>query len=699
METGLDPSLPEMMKRKPEALDAIPPPPSRSGLGEMERFQMVGGVRGAGKDAAVGRVDRRRFLSLTALLLAGSARGGNAAVTLRPQTRPLGHPERATPGGGRTDGNALLFVYSDYEYGGFCARHEFDLSFKAAALAPARLPLAQFGARPLERYAAVIFSSMCLRRGGPAHNTLDLSRHGAALGRYLSAGGTVLLTDVAEDADGYSLAQVSPRLGVKLAASLTGLVGGYTAASPVCARPYPLDRLPGRELSYNPWAIGRRLGGTYTWAYFAEFGPGWSVLAKSPAGHPVMVAHAIGAGLLVATTLAAGRGIDAFFLTNLLFYACREHHLAFPGKVGLVMPRPRPAYQRNSRPFDPLGNALVGGKPFFPFGFYAVHPSSYPILAANGFNFVWGLADAAAAQKSGLHGIEVMSWDIRTAERELAAEAGAPAGVAVCLAEEPSNLPVPPFDSTYIKRERGLVGRVAPNLPTTVLVNNFLDFPAFGTIGDFGSCDPYCFKTPDSPATLPGAAIDRLRRFAGADNYPVWTILQAHWFGDKKKGKTFLAKPTADQLAAETYVALVHRVNGIVYFVFDEDNQHPNDSITYIHRANGSFDELWPALKRLAREVEMLRPALFSPLPPQNVQVAPTGNGVQHLLRRAGTRYYLLAVNPLPRSVGTTVKLGGEIGGAGIRLLFSGRRIGAKGGSFRFRFGPYQREVFVFDRS
>jgi hypothetical protein len=604
-------------------------------------------------------------------------------------------------GGTQSQGKVTL-IHSEGSYGGFVAAQEFDRDFTALGLTAAKVPVSKLATTSLGGNELVIVGSMLLRNPRREKywenpDDLKLDQHGRKLWEYVNAGGTLFITDVLEDRGIYDLSHISSKSRLKVSECEYGTVEAFRDA-PLFSTPH---KLANYQPNYDPFQICRRVDGKFAWGHFTSVKRGWQTLATCPDGAPVVLSRTIGKGTLVVTTLSAGRAIDAGWLENLL--ASAHTHSS---QVSGATPQPAAAKlksdyfrlkgtaPRGKLPFDKQGNILSDGKPFFPLGFYAVAPENYPLLAANGFNSSYDVEPEAAAA-AGIKGMAMTSWDLDIARDQTVKHKTDSTILGQQLFEEPGNLPVPPFVSNYFRRADDIVKEVAPNRPTFVLVNNPLEFPAFGTIGDMGFCDPYTFEKPNSPATRPGVDIDRLRKMANNPNHPVMAILQAHWFGEKDK-TTYLEKPTPAQMLAQTYVALVHRVNGIYYFAFDKVS--PNESISYIHQPDGSFDEpLWTALKQVATEIEVLRPALLAELPPQQARAVSPRNEVQSLLRQDGSKRYLLVVNPYAKPIEARLEFDRAIKPKSIRTLFGDQEIqvGRKGA--KVMLAPYQREVYVFD--
>lgn len=587
----------------------------------------------------------------------------------------------------------VLLIHSTGEYGGFKAADEFDADFKALAIEAGKVPVGDLEAAKLEGNDLVITSSMLLRTARKTEwwesaDHLSFAKQGEKLFQYVNNGGTLMVTDALEWGGEFSLNGLAPGLAVPITQCDNGLLSTYSE-NPIASSPHRLERY---QVNYNPFLICRRAAGKFSWGHFKSAPRGWSIVARCADGKPVLLSRPLGKGTLIVTTLCAGRGVDAGLLENVLSYA-RKAEAAAARRLPDSFFRVKATAPRGESPFDAQGNIIVDGKPFFPVGLYAVANSSYPLVATSGFNSIYGI-DPVEGAKYGLKGTAGTSWDLNIARTQTFEHKDSKVFLTQQLFEEPGNLPVPPFTSNYIRQADDVVKEIVPNRPTFVLVNNPQEFPAFGTIGDMAACDPYPFEKPDSPATRPGRDIDYLRRLAGKPNLPVWAVLQAHWFGEAGK-RTYLEKPTPDQLLAQTYVALVHRANGLFYFAFDDLDD--NKSISVIHRKDGTFDEpLWSALKQVAAEIKTLNPALLSPLPPQDARAVSPGNKIQSLLRQAGRKRYLMVVNPYAHPVQARLKFEGENAPREVFGLFGRDAVRVNENEAAVRFAPYEREVYIY---
>lgn len=141
--------------------------------------------------------------------------------------------------------------------------------------------------------------------------------------------------------------------------------------------------------------------------------------------------------------------------------------------------------------------------------------------------------------------------------------------------------------------------------------------------------------------------------------------------------------PTYHETRAMTYLALVHRAKGIVYWCFY--------NMTYLP----DFVERWDFMTRIGEEVEALFPVLLSP-EEMVISLEPANEAIHCLVKVAEGKKYLLAVNSsrdphrpsfrMPEGVGQTVN-----------LKFEDRTIPVKNGLLTDFFAPLSVHVYTLD--
>lgn len=335
-----------------------------------------------------------------------------------------------------------------------------------------------------------------------------------------------------------------------------------------------------------------------------------------------------------------------------------------------------------------LRMTFAAGKSFLPIGIYHGLTGDHfgrsydlSVLAAAGFNAVhlWEGQTLASA----LPGVRAAGLQLvyaNPSDEEAAAHAGDPAILAWYLEHEPSRAPAAGdaarLDSFRARRSR--IEALDPDRATLVI-----DVPPGHGPGDArwdawnsAAAISAHFNYPLRARPLrslgePGGIADSVARAVALNGgrKPVWFVVQA--FANPPNAWRL---PTAHELRAMTYAALVHGATGIFVFAFDSfatrDGQvlgiapdpppdyGPTPDYDGDGRPNlvaGAEDlrraqALWAALPALTAELRRLAPALLSPTSrePYRVEVVSGGHTaapVRTLLKQDPEGAVLIAVN------------------------------------------------------
>ncbi|UCH33537.1 MAG: beta-galactosidase [Armatimonadota bacterium] len=495
---------------------------------------------------------------------------------------------------------SVLVVGSHWELSGYIAATEWD-----EALARLRWPLAHCstaelvsGDVALDEYDVVLFTAAFNRRP-----QLNLSPAASALRRYVSGGGLVIVTDLTRPEQTHWLAP----LGVTVREGGDGRPADRQVES---ALTHPWTIFP--RYSDRPWTYCRHPNG---WgavpSYVLSPREGDAILAVGRRGAPLAVSRRLGRGTLAAAVLCKDLGLDhrAVFNLWLHHYAQRSDSTASAlGNLkrfcGASAEGPKPYTQWPKVGRGAKGQFLWRGKPFFPVGLYLVNQANLRLVAEAGFNAVMGGGGGDYLAQAARHDVAVFascSWDMDELARAAHAQRESRSLAAYYVMDEPSNSG---HTIEQLHEMIDTIKRQDPDTPCFFIDNDPNEFPSCLPLVDVAVLDPYELREPRGDIRTQGVTMDYARRLLD-DDAPLLAVLQAHGFAGEQP---ILAKPTPQQLRAETYLALAHGARGIFYFVFD---QNDDSSITFLHRRDGSFDEpLWSEAKRLARELTRLAPVL-----------------------------------------------------------------------------------------
>ncbi len=182
---------------------------------------------------------------------------------------------------------------------------------------------------------------------------------------------------------------------------------------------------------------------------------------------------------------------------------------------------------------------------------------------------------------------------------------------------------------------------------------------------------------PNGPDRLHLVAkgIDRLRKWAGPEK-KVWCWIEANKIS-KGEGRA----PTPEEVKTQIWMALVHGADGYGFFCHSWAGERP--SVAAI------APDMQAALAPINAEVHKLAAVLNSPTVADAAAVRPSmGGRVDVLVKRHEGATYVLAVNMYRKPEKPTITLKG-IGDATAEVLFEGRTVPVKGGSFTDSFAPY----------
>jgi len=233
----------------------------------------------------------------------------------------------------------------------------------------------------------------------------------------------------------------------------------------------------------------------------------------------------------------------------------------------------------------------------FPVGIYDVaDEDQLRLVQKSGFNWARaaGSVSAAYLETARALGVDVIaplrpapSDDAFTADR-------APV---LYLFDEPDVHGVPPAEMQ--RRDDALRAKI-PGVRTTFALGSGAAVEKYRSAGNFLMVDWY--PVPHLPLDSVADQLDAAKRAAGVK--PVWMILQAFdWRKDRQPNpaRPRVGRfPTFDEIRFMTYLALVHRADGLFYYTLGGDTPMP------LSERPGE----WHAVRRAAGEVARLRPFL-----------------------------------------------------------------------------------------
>ena len=200
------------------------------------------------------------------------------------------------------------------------------------------------------------------------------------------------------------------------------------------------------------------------------------------------------------------------------------------------------------------------------------------------------------------------------------------------------------------------------------------------------------YPVPFNPLSWLSESLDLVEKtIAGDPSKRSWAIPQAFDWGTSsaQARATGIARPpTAAEVKALTYLAIIHRATGIFYF-------------TYGSGGIKELEDTWSGVQETVKELNKIYPMLSAPESDVEIQVECTDKdkwdypAVHTLLKNGDFPYLLMAVNTLDRAVMADVILAGEWNGADLegQDVFSGEKSILQKGRLNLHFKPLERKV------
>jgi len=180
-----------------------------------------------------------------------------------------------------------------------------------------------------------------------------------------------------------------------------------------------------------------------------------------------------------------------------------------------------------------------------------------------------------------------------------------------------------------------------------------------------------------------GAA--RLREWSHG-NRMTWCMIEASRIG------SLHFKPTAEQIRAEAWMAIIHGARGIVYFLHQfQPKYHPSPIL--------EDPELFDGVAKVNEEIHSLASVINSPPADAHPLVESSDEDVPiaTMLRRRGGDIYLFAVAMRNARTTATFIVPGVDGGDDVEVLGEDRSLEIAGDAFTDEFKGYQAHLYKID--
>ena len=288
--------------------------------------------------------------------------------------------------------------------------------------------------------------------------------------------------------------------------------------------------------------------------------------------------------------------------------------------------------------FDANGVAQVNGKPFFPVGIWLYDMTGAVLADIHEQQFNTVILHSPDIHRDRLktleeHGLMAIC---QVTDEWFPAAKDSPVLLSWYLSDEPEGHGGTPADlrAQYLQRKQA-----DPDHPFGLDHFLFEALDKYKDACDYTMTDVYPItRNRDVPITHVGLFMDQARKVHQNPNWPHWTFIQIFGGPDTEGGKW--AQPLPHEVRCMTYLALVHRAGGILYF-------------SYWPKA----PQTWASIGTLNREIHRLTPWLAAP--GKEMQARSSDAAVQVRARQVGKGGVLIAVNTGPAFMDTEVTLPG----------------------------------------
>ncbi len=322
--------------------------------------------------------------------------------------------------------------------------------------------------------------------------------------------------------------------------------------------------------------------------------------------------------------------------------------------------------------FDACGFIQADGKPFFPIGIYLYEltPDVMKDIKAKHFNTIIGNG-FRADQLEYIHANGLMCVPFSSDEFVKAGK-DSPAVLAWYLVDEPESGHAP----QNVKDAYAHLRAKDPSHPIGLCHYLFDALAQFKDACDFTMTDVYpVTKDRDVPLKNVGIHIDQARAVHGNPDWPHWAYIQDFGGPDTDGGKW--AQPIPEEVRCMTYIALVHRVQGILYF-------------SYWPKA----PETWNSIGELNAELRQIAPLLMAD--GQEPKAVSSDVKIEVRARKLEKGWLILAVNTERASVKATVEIVG-LADTKLKDIHAQAALGAQKSRLVLSFAPLEAKAFVSD--
>ncbi len=326
----------------------------------------------------------------------------------------------------------------------------------------------------------------------------------------------------------------------------------------------------------------------------------------------------------------------------------------------------------NKVTFDDQGVIQLNGKPFFPIGIwvYTLNPTVVAELNERRFNTIVGNGFGPDAM-DGIHSMGMMAIPFSTKDF-LEKSINHPALLLWYLTDEPEGHNM---DPAALKAEYDRVKKLDANHPFGIDMYLLAAIAKYKDGNDYTMTDVYpVTKNRDVPLKNIGIHMDEARRVHGA-NWPHLSFIQT--FGGEQTDGGKWAVPTPAEVRCMTFIALVHRANGILDF-------------SYWPQA----PETWQSIGQLNRDVIQIVPWLIAP-GGKEIPAKSSENAIEIRARQIGESWLIIAVNTERRWIRDVTLTVESLGDATLRMPYHNREVKLNAGKWTESLAPMEEKVYL----
>jgi len=322
--------------------------------------------------------------------------------------------------------------------------------------------------------------------------------------------------------------------------------------------------------------------------------------------------------------------------------------------------------------FDKNGIAQVDGKPFFPVGLFTYELNSHVMADMHElqFNTIVGIYNHDQLDYINEHGLMAIC---HSHDEWFDAAVNHPSLLAWYLTDEPESQGKTP----EIEKQRYLELKAKdPNHPIGLCHFLYDAFDKYKEACDLNMSDVYpILADRDGRLLSIGDHIDQARRVHNP-NWPVWTYIQI--FGGPETDGGKWAQPLPHEVRCMTFLALVHRTQGILYF-------------SYWPKA----PRTWESVGELNKEIHRLVPWLVAD--GTELEASSTKGEIQVRARKVGKGGVVIMANTTPRFIQTEVSVKG-VRSARMNTVFGEREVLIHRGKFVDTLAPFEGKAYVWGK-